>query len=157
MTGQPSLFDRPEQARIDQADEHAAPAWKTHVERICDEFIASGVLFAASDVWAKLQATGAPVPHEPSAIGGVIRSRSARKLIVKVGDQYCERRGGFESVWQAADPNWPAGAVEFLMVRRRDSLLGVWRLPGGWIARQGGRQLEAATLDAVLDQWKDAA
>jgi len=62
---------------IDRVDEAADPEWKVGAEYclllVCERLS----IFTADDVWEELDAAGIEWPHEPSALGPIMRTGKA--------------------------------------------------------------------------------
>lgn len=87
MTNQLPLFDRDAARRardkaIDQVERHASEDWKDHalqaIRTLC-RTKPDG--FTTDDIWAILHDSNAPTPHEPRALGAVVRSAVRASLI----------------------------------------------------------------------------
>jgi len=67
-------------AAINQADEHAAPDWKTVAYAVVTTLTETMGEFTTDDVWYELQRSG-PHTHEPRALGAIMRKAAAAGLI----------------------------------------------------------------------------
>lgn len=84
MSGQLSLFDaaKAEAAKLDalqRVQEHAEPDWAERALKAVEACAKANATFIVDDVWAFLDASD--VPHEPRAMGAVMRAAQRAGLI----------------------------------------------------------------------------
>jgi len=88
---------------IERADEHADPEWKEQARRAIERAAALGE-FTTDDVWLQLE--GVEAPHEPRALGALIREARKNGLIVATGryrkSSRVECHGNPKMIWRAA-------------------------------------------------------
>lgn len=90
---------------IARADEHAAPDWKTAARAAVRWCASHHATFTTDEVLARLDATGAPRTHNPSALGPVMLRAARDGLIAKTGDMRpsrLARRHRDLTVWATA-------------------------------------------------------
>ena len=87
MTNQPSLFDalkgiEARDTALEAVEDHANPAWKEHAETAIRFLARSRQTFTTDDVWEHLHQRGHEFPHEPRALGALMRNAAHAGLIV---------------------------------------------------------------------------
>ena len=69
---------------VQRAGDHADPRWMQSAERAVTESAADGT-FTTDDVWSVLERWNVPAPHEPRAMGAVMRSMAKKGFIQATG------------------------------------------------------------------------
>ena len=64
----------------------APPDWKVQALDALADLAASGQSFTSVDLWAILEARGTPPPPEPRAMGSIITTALARRMIRPTGE-----------------------------------------------------------------------
>lgn len=87
-----------------QVDAHADPAWKAIAEEIVYELAQADRPFTTDDVWRELTKRGTGGPHEPRAMGAIMRRLQGQGVIKTMEGGYqrstmvtCHRRP--KQVW----------------------------------------------------------
>jgi len=80
-------------AAMAQVQEHTDPTWATKTEAIIRALVADGD-FTADDVWDDLAKAGVTAPHEPRALGPILKRLIRAKVIQPMGYTESRRRHG---------------------------------------------------------------
>lgn len=86
MTDTPSLFDalaaiQATNEAIERVDRNANPDWKTHARAAIQFLARTRQEFTTDDVWEFMHQRGHDAPHEPRALGALMREAAKQRLI----------------------------------------------------------------------------
>lgn len=111
MTNQPSLFDVPAAIKardtaLQRVEDATQPAWITYAEQSIAYLARARQQFTTDDVWEFMHQRGYDMPHEPRALGALMRNAMKTGQIIAT-DRYvpsarpeCHRRP--IRVWRAS-------------------------------------------------------
>lgn len=70
---------------INKVESNADPAWLAKAYGLLRDLCASQLYLTSDDLWLALDGAGVPVPHEPRALGAVMRQAARDGLIESTG------------------------------------------------------------------------
>ena len=70
---------------ISQVERNADEEWKRQARRAIEEVAHDLGFFTTDDVWLYLETLGIDAPHEPRALGAMIREATTKRVIVATG------------------------------------------------------------------------